>query len=101
MSARGLTREMRWCLLVIQELTDCAGGICPSYAEIQRELCASSRACVFRLVSCLEQRGYLARLPGRSRSLAILSRIEMPEEVEFVGAFEDAALAAQLGACAP
>lgn len=92
----GLTRGMRFCLLIIQELIDASGGVSPSYAEIQRELCVSSKETVFRLIGCLIERGYLTRIRGRHRSLAVLRRVEMPEEPEFVGFFADPALAAQL-----
>lgn len=82
----GLTRGMRDCLLVIQELS--AAGVAPNYDEIARELDVRSKGTVHRLVAALVARGHLAKLDRRSRSLSVLRPIAMPEEPEIVGFFE-------------
>lgn len=74
-----LTRAQMTCMQVIQELTDAAGGVAPSYAEISREMDMGSRSGVHRLIAALEARGYLARLPFQARTLTILARLPMPD----------------------
>jgi repressor LexA len=43
----------------------------PSYAEITRSLGLSSKSAVFRLVNALHERGYIDRLPNRSRAIRL------------------------------
>ncbi len=88
----GLTRMQRHCLLIIQELTDEQGGVPPSYEEIRLELDLQSRSGVVVLVDALERRGYVSRIRGNPRSLTILKRIDMPEDVEIVGLFDAPAM---------
>lgn len=55
-------------------------GACPSHEEIRDALGLSSKSQVHRLVGILEEKGFLKRLPGRSRSIAILrSHASAPE----------------------
>lgn len=84
----GLTQTQRDCLLVIQELTDKGAGISPTFAEIQREMGASSRASVHRLIDCLQQRGYVQRERSHARSLTILKRVLPLDEDVIVGTFD-------------
>jgi SOS-response transcriptional repressor LexA len=84
----GLTRMMRAALLVVQEMSDAAGGVPPTYREIAAELELESKSGVVRLVTALVERGYLVRLRGRARSLSIRQRIPVPEEDEVVGLFD-------------
>lgn len=78
--AYGLTRDMRDCLLVIQELSAANNGVPPSYREIQAELGVASISRVFELVAALEQRGWLARRLAAGRSLRVLRSLPMPQE---------------------
>jgi SOS-response transcriptional repressor LexA len=96
MSTLGLTRGQRDCMRVIQELTDGACGISPSYVEIAHELGLSSRSLIVRLVDCLEERGYLRRAPNQARSLTVLQRVPMAEDDEIINLFDNPDLAACL-----
>lgn len=49
-----------------------ANGHCPSYREIADALGLVSISGVYRLVSGLEERGFIARLPRRARSIQII-----------------------------
>lgn len=80
----GLTRAQRDTLLVIQELT-AADGIAPSYDQIRRELEIASRGRICTIIDALVERGHVARLPRRRRSLVVLRPIPMPEEPVIVG----------------
>lgn len=75
--AYGLTVAQRDCLLVIQEIQR-EKGICPSFAELQRELDLTSKSAIGRLVCSLEERGYIRRIAGRARALEVLRWIEPP-----------------------
>lgn len=54
-------------------------GISPSFEEMKEALDLKSKSGVHRLISALEERGYLRRLPNRARALEVLKR---PERVE-------------------
>lgn len=97
-STFGLTRLQRDALRVIQEMTD--AGVPPSYAEIARELDLSGRSAVVSVIDALADRGYLSRRVGQARSLTILSRVPLAEEVEFVGLFDAPGLTAAIAAAA-
>lgn len=91
----GLTPRQRDCLLIIQELTDKAGGVSPSYSEIQAELGLASKSRVFDLIKALAMRGYVRFLVGHARSITILQRVLPSEEPVFTGRFRDPDLAAE------
>ena len=67
----GLTGRQLDCLTFIQR--KCAdGGKAPSFAEIGSALNVTSKSAVHQLLSQLEDRGYIRRLPGRSRAIALI-----------------------------
>lgn len=81
MTAPGLTRRQRECMMVIQEFAATA-GVAPTIRELAHELeCASIKG-VVDLLRRLEERGAIRRLPGQARAIEILRPIPMPEECE-------------------
>jgi repressor LexA len=71
-----LTRKQRELLLFInQRLT--ATGISPSFDEMKDALSLRSKSGIHRLVSGLEERGFIRRLPHRARALEV---VKLPEE---------------------
>src|SRR5436305_1469994 len=54
-------------------------GISPSFDEMREALDLKSKSGVHRLISALEERGFLRRLPNRARALEV---VKMPERVE-------------------
>lgn len=60
-------------------------GISPSFEEMKEALDLKSKSGVHRLISALEERGFLRRLPNRARALEVLKQ---PEDV--VGASKPA-----------
>lgn len=68
----GLTPAQHNCLLFIAGYLKATGGVSPSFEEIRVALGMASKSGPHRLVSQLEKRGYLRRLPGSSRSLMLL-----------------------------
>lgn len=71
-----LTRKQRELLLFInQRLTDT--GVSPSFDEMKEALDLRSKSGIHRLITALEERGFLKRLPHRARALEVL---RLPDE---------------------
>ena len=51
-------------------------GISPSFDEMKDALSLKSKSGIHRLITALEERGFIARLPHRARALEILRRPE-------------------------
>ena len=66
----GLTAMQRRGLALIRDSLE-ANGVSPSYDELAGALGLKSKSGVHRLVEQLEARGYVTRLRGRRRSLAL------------------------------
>jgi repressor LexA len=70
-----LTAKQRELLLFIDSrLKD--GGISPSFDEMREALDLKSKSGVHRLISALEERGFIRRLPNRARALEV---VKLPE----------------------
>jgi repressor LexA len=66
-----LTAKQRELLLFIDErLKDT--GISPSFDEMREALALKSKSGVHRLISALEERGFIRRLPNRARALEVV-----------------------------
>jgi hypothetical protein len=68
--AGGLTRRQDDALQFIREY-HAEHGIVPSYREVAYGLGLASVSGVYRLIDCLEDRGYLTRLPNQARSIVL------------------------------
>lgn len=71
MSRMGLTERQMECLAFIKRTVD-AGNKAPTFDEIKLALGLKQKSGVHRLLSALEDRGYIRRLPGRSRAIAVI-----------------------------
>jgi repressor LexA len=70
-----LTAKQRELLLYIQKrLGDT--GVSPSFDEMREALELKSKSGVHRLISALEERGFIRRLPNRARALEV---VKLPE----------------------
>lgn len=58
-------------------------GVAPSFEEMKKALSLRSKSGIHRLITALEERGYLRRLPYRARALEIL---RLPENFSGEGA---------------
>ena len=66
-----LTRKQHELLLYIhQQLGET--GVSPSFEEMKEALDLKSKSGVHRLISALEERGFIRRLPNRARALEVL-----------------------------
>jgi repressor LexA len=65
-----LTAKQQELLIFIQQRLD-ASGISPSFEEMKEALGLKSKSGIHRLISALEERGFLHRLPNRARALEV------------------------------
>ncbi|AKM11660.1 transcriptional repressor LexA [Croceicoccus naphthovorans] len=72
-----LTRKQHELLNFIQHKLE-ETGISPSFEEMKEALDLKSKSGVHRLISALEERGFIRRLPNRARALEILRQ---PDDV--------------------
>ena len=82
-----LTRKQHELIRFIQERLE-ATGVSPSFEEMKEALELKSKSGVHRLISALEERGFIRRLPNRARALEVLKQ---PEDVTTKGALRAAA----------
>jgi len=72
-----LTAKQHELLLFIQRKLE-ESGISPSFEEMKEALDLKSKSGVHRLISALEERGFIRRLPNRARALEVTRQ---PEDV--------------------
>jgi len=70
-----LTAKQHELLLYIQRKLE-ETGISPSFEEMKEALDLKSKSGVHRLISALEERGFIHRLPNRARALEVLRQPE-------------------------
>src|ERR1700742_3372695 len=70
-----LTAKQHELLLFINKRLN-ESGVSPSFDEMREALDLKSKSGVHRLISALEERGFIRRLPNRARALEVL---KMPE----------------------
>jgi DNA-binding MarR family transcriptional regulator len=66
----GLTAEQLRCLKFIYDATE-NHQVAPSYEEIQRHLGLKAKSGIHRLITELESRGVLTRIPFRARAISV------------------------------
>jgi repressor LexA len=66
-----LTSKQRELLLFIHERIK-EGGVSPSFDEMKEALDLASKSGIHRLITALEERGFIRRLPHRARALEVL-----------------------------
>jgi repressor LexA len=71
-----LTRKQHELLIFINTRLE-ETGICPSFEEMKEALDLRSKSGVHRLISALEERGFIRRLAHRARALEV---IKLPED---------------------
>lgn len=66
-----LTAKQQELLIFIQKRLE-EGGVSPSFDEMKDALDLKSKSGIHRLISALEERGFIRRLPNRARALEVL-----------------------------
>ncbi len=74
-----LTKKQQELLLFISERLS-EGGVSPSFDEMKDALNLKSKSGIHRLITGLEERGFIRRLPHRARALEVM---RMPDGVGF------------------
>ena len=72
-----LTAKQHELLLFINKRLN-ESGVSPSFDEMREALDLKSKSGVHRLISALEERGFIRRLPNRARALELQKRPESP-----------------------
>lgn len=72
-----LTRKQHELLLFIHERLK-ESGIPPSFDEMKEALDLASKSGIHRLITALEERGFIRRLPNRARALEV---IKLPDSI--------------------
>jgi repressor LexA len=70
-----LTRKQHELLMFIHERLK-ETGVSPSFDEMKEALDLASKSGIHRLITALEERGFLRRLPHRARALEV---VKLPE----------------------
>src|SRR5690349_23467672 len=76
-----LTKKQHELLMFINQRL-AATGVAPSFDEMKDALALRSKSGIHRLISGLEERGFIRRLPHRARALEV---VRLPEESAFNG----------------
>lgn len=92
-----LTRKQHELIRFIQVRLE-ETGISPSFEEMKEALDLKSKSGVHRLISALEERGFIRRLPNRARALEILRQ---PDNVVAKGAAAAPSASPQVAAVTP
>ena len=66
-----LTRKQHELLMFIHERIK-ETGVSPSFDEMKEALDLASKSGIHRLITALEERGFLRRLPHRARALEVV-----------------------------
>jgi repressor LexA len=79
-----LTKKQHELLMFINQRLS-ATGVSPSFDEMKDALNLRSKSGIHRLISGLEERGFIRRLPHRARALEV---VKLPDEVAIQGPAE-------------
>ena len=71
-----LTRKQHKLLMFIHERIK-ESGVSPSFDEMKEALDLASKSGIHRLITALEERGFLRRLPHRARALEV---VKLPQQ---------------------
>jgi hypothetical protein len=75
----GLTKRQRDLMIFMRDYMD-QNGVSPSFDEMVEALGLSSKSGIHRMITALEERGFVRRLPGRARALELLGEWAVPVE---------------------
>ncbi len=88
-----LTKKQKNLLLFINKKLR-SSGVSPSYEEMKESLNLKSKSGIHRLISALEERGFIKRLAHKARALEVIKLPELHLLMIFTTAFHLASLKA-------
>ena len=83
-----LTRKQQELLLFIHERMK-ESGVPPSFDEMKDALDLASKSGIHRLITALEERGFIRRLPNRARAIEVIKLPEAKPWGQVVGYLRD------------
>ena len=92
----GLTRKQQNLLDYIGYYLSESGGVAPSFEEMKDALDLKSKSGVHRLISALEERGFIRRLPNRARALEVIGEPLESADASGLAAYSSASLVREL-----
>ncbi|MDG2361839.1 MAG: transcriptional repressor LexA [Hellea sp.] len=78
-----LTKKQKTLLLLIDKKIK-ETGITPSYDEMKDSLGLASKSGIHRLITALEDRGFIRRLPNKARAIEVLKSIPLYSEDDHI-----------------
>ena len=88
----GLTAQQDRILHFIEESL-AHSRIAPSYEAMAAHIGQVSSGNIHRIISCLEERGYVRRIPAKARSITLISQVESQVEQSLADATDSQLLA--------
>ncbi|MDQ0345770.1 transcriptional repressor LexA [Ancylobacter vacuolatus] len=95
-----LTRKQHELLLFINERLQ-QDGVPPSFEEMKEALDLRSKSGIHRLITALEERGFIRRLPNRARALEVVRLPEDAQPTKPVRSFSPNVIEGNLGKVRP
>lgn len=68
-----LTRKQSELLRFLSSWQDEGNGVSPSYKQMQSALGLKSKSGIHRIITALEERGYIERIPNRARAIHVIA----------------------------
>lgn len=81
-----LTKRQAETVVWLMDYLTKSGGVGPTFDEIGAGIGLSSKSSVSRLLDCLEERGFIRRLPSRSRAMEVLRDPRVQARPRFLAA---------------
>ena len=78
-----LTKKQKNLLIFINKKIR-SSGISPSYEEMKNSLNLKSKSGIHRLISALEERGFVKRLAHKARALEVINYLKMQAQMIFL-----------------
>jgi len=86
-----LTRKQKNLLLFINKKLR-SSGVSPSYEEMKQSLNLKSKSGIHRLISALEERGFIRKLPHKARALEVVKLPETASANDIYNSFSPSAI---------
>lgn len=71
-----LTRHQAELLRFIDGYIKDSGGVSPSFEDMRAAVHLSSKSGIHRMLTALDERGYIKRIPYRARCITVLKRLD-------------------------
>lgn len=73
----GLTPQQSRLLTYLRSYLDSSGGVAPCFSEMMAHMGATSKSAIHRLLSALEERGHIRRIPARARAIELVDQSDL------------------------